>query len=276
MGLGNFSACGNSFAVAGFGLEPAAEGIAFTLYGRQSVVGLAGFNLSSCGSSALCAVQVEGDFIHNRIGIGGLAAFFAFTCSTKVCNEVGDIKSACIITGNAGQFRCAKGVVGAVCAPVEVNVFNITGERHNVFIPLQGLGGFGGEDNVVMGAALYHFQVSLGFTLHEVDSVTAGNFFYINIHCFISIRCGCIVELVHFAGHVQVLAEFLLMNEELICLANLRLYSNRICADSLLGPLGVQGVGLGNFSACGNSLAVAGFGQEPAFKGVAFSGGSRG
>ena len=86
VGFGNRGGCGNGFAVALRGLVPAAKGVAITLCGGQSTVGLALFNLDSGGSSALSTVQIKGNVIHN--GIGSLAAFFTFACSSKVCNEV--------------------------------------------------------------------------------------------------------------------------------------------------------------------------------------------
>ena len=88
-------------------------------------------------------------------------------------------------------------------------------------------------------ATLSYFQVILGFTLHEVHAVAAGNFFYVNIHRFIRIQGGFIVVAGHFTGQVEIFVAVLLMNEELISLAGFGFYSsgtdsgNIICAGVL-------------------------------------------
>ena len=67
MVYGNGGVCGNGFAIALRGLVPAAEGVAFPLYGGQSAVGSIFVYLDSIGSSALSAVEIEGNF---KLGFG--------------------------------------------------------------------------------------------------------------------------------------------------------------------------------------------------------------
>ena len=150
----------------------------------------------------------------------------------QVSNEVGLAQSRSVLTGNLSDIGSAHGLVVAVCTQIEgssgaINI-QLDSEGLDISIPLQGLGGLSGEDDVVVvlaggiGELSQNFDIVLLAALHEVQAIAAGNGLNKDVNSFGVIRGGLEVETVHIAGQVQVLIQRLLEQEELVCSTSLR------------------------------------------------------
>ena len=205
-------------------------GLADQLVGRSAGSGLSGLccGSSSAGSRGLgCGSSNAGSsgLSCRSRGLSGNNRDFLHSC--QVSNKVGDIHSIGLIAGNIGNLGSTEGAVGAISTEVEIGDLavdvQIASEGLDISIPLQDLGGSGGEDNIVMGSRAGHLNVVLLAAILEVQTITAGNLLNVDINCLLVRLGGSKVEAIHLAGQVQSLAQVLLSQEELVCLAGLGL-----------------------------------------------------
>ena len=141
----------------------------------------------------------------------------------EACRELADADLGDILTGDILDIGGGHGVVGVVGADVTVSAGNIGGVDLALLVPGEHGSGLGGQTDAGLAfGVLVDVDVGLGLAVHEVEADAALNLFNGHIHSVQDVVGSCQVVAAHSAGEEQGLAQFGLLQGELVGATNLR------------------------------------------------------